>query len=158
MTASTSTVSRFSRKVALLIGNQNYCQIEDRLRHTINDVDDISAVLRNMNFRVSTKRDLNNSEMICAFSDFSGKIIDGDLILFYFSGHGCEINGRNYLLPIDDDLIQTEKDLENYAINIKHILHHLSQHYPSSVIIFILDCCRLPYPYKKMKRNGKNEF
>ncbi|CAF3743632.1 unnamed protein product [Rotaria sordida] len=155
MATSTSTVSRFSRKVALLIGNQNYCHIEDRLHHTINDVNDISAVLRNMNFHVEKKHNLNNSEMICAFSNFSGKIIDGDLIVFYFSGHGCEINGRNYLLPIDDDLIETEEDLENYAINIEHILHHLSQNYSSSIIILILDSCRLPYPYKKIKRNAK---
>ncbi|CAF1105746.1 unnamed protein product [Adineta steineri] len=109
MATSTSTVLRFQRKVALLIGNQNYCRSEDQLRHTINDVDDISIALRNMKFHVKTEHDLYNSEMICAFSDFSNIIIDGDLILFYFSGHGCEINGRNYLLPIDDELIENDK-------------------------------------------------
>ncbi|CAF1090243.1 unnamed protein product [Adineta steineri] len=154
MATSTSTVLRFQRKVALLIGNQNYCRSEDQLRHTINDVDDISIALRNMKFHVKIEHDLYNSEMICAFSDFSNIIIDGDLILFYFSGHGCEINGKNYLSPIDDELIENDKGIENCAINIECILHQWAKQYPSSIIIFILDCCRLPYPYKKKRINN----
>ncbi|CAF0852661.1 unnamed protein product [Adineta steineri] len=122
MATSTSTVLRFQRKVALLIGNQNYYRSEDQLRHTINDVDDISIALRNMKF--------------------------------HFSGHGCEINGRNYLLPIDDELVENDKGIENCAINIECILHQWSKQYPSSIIIFILDCCRLPYPYKKKRINN----
>lgn len=155
MAVSTSTIPRFSRKHALLIGNQNYYQTNDRLRHTINNVDDISTVLRTMKFDVTTKHDLNSTAIIWAISEFSGEIMDGNLILFYFSGHGCEMNGRNYLLPIDDDLIKTEEDLEMYAINVRNLLNRFSEHYPSSIVILLLDCCRLPYPYKTRKRTSK---
>ncbi|UJR19927.1 hypothetical protein I4U23_023059 [Adineta vaga] len=155
MDTTSSNLSTFKRKVALLIGNQNYCQDEDQLYHTINDVNDIGFVLRTMQFQVDKHHDLCNSEMINAFSDFSKTILDGDLILFYFSGHGCEMNGKNYLLPIDDEFIENDQGIENCVIHSEQILHQWSQQFPSSIIIFILDCCRLSYSYTR-RRRGRN--
>ena len=66
-------------------------------------------------------------------------------------GHGCEMNGKNYLLPIDDELIEKEQGIENSVIHTEQILCQWSQQFPSSIIIFILDCCRLPYSYRRGK-------
>jgi uncharacterized caspase-like protein len=146
-----STVSTSRRKIALVIGNQNYSRPENRLRHSINDVDDLSVALRNIKFQVKTEHDLTNSQMVSAISTFSKTIVDGDLVLFYFSGHGYQINGRNYMMHVDDDLIRTDEDVENYATSVERSLHQLTQKKPSFVTVFILDCCRLHYSKNQNK-------
>ncbi|CAF1373281.1 unnamed protein product [Adineta ricciae] len=148
----------FKRKVGLLIGNQNYRAHEDQLFHTINDVNDISHTLRTMNFHVRKHYDLCNSEMKNVFSEFSKTIRNGDLIIFYFSGHGCEMNGKNYLLPIDDELIAKEQGIEDSVIHTEQILCEWSQQFPSSIIIFILDCCRLPYSHRHRQRRNNVKY
>jgi uncharacterized caspase-like protein len=89
--------------------------------------------------------------MISAISNFSKTIVDNDLVLFYFSGHGYQINGRNYLLHVDDDLIETNEDVENYAISVEYCLHQLTQKNSSCVTVFILDCCRQHHWINKKK-------
>ena len=154
MTTLTSTVLTSRRKIALLIGNQNYRRPENRLRHSINDVDDLSAVLRTIKFHVRTEHDLTNSQMVSAIPNFTKTIVDGDLVLFYFSGHGYQINGRNYLMHVDDDLIETDQDVENYATSVERSLHQLTQKNSSFVTVFILDCCRLDYPKKNKTKDS----
>jgi uncharacterized caspase-like protein len=150
-----STVSTSRRKIALVIGNQNYSRPENRLRNSINDADDLSVVLRKIKFQVKTEQDLTKSQMVSTISAFSKTIVDGDLVFFYFSGHGYQINGRNYLMHVDDDLIESDEDVENYAISIEHSLHQLIQKNPSFVTVFILDCCRLNYQKTKTKTKGR---
>ena len=142
------------RKMALLIGNQNYTRSENRLRHPRNDADGLTSMLRNINFHVKKEHDLTNSQMISAISNFSKTIIDGDLVLFYFSGHGYQINGRNYLLHVDDDLIETNEDIENNAIGVEYCLQQLTQNNSSCVTVFILDCCRQHHWINKRKFKG----
>jgi uncharacterized caspase-like protein len=143
------------RKIALVIGNQNYSRPKNRLHHSINDADDLSAALRNIKFHVITKHNLTNSQMVSTISNFSKTIVDGDLVLFYFSGHGYQINGRNYLMHVDDDLIETDEDVENYATSLERSLHQLTQKKPSFVTVLILDCYRLPYSKNKKKTKGR---
>lgn len=95
-----STTPMTLRKIALVIGNQNYSRPENRLRHSMNDADDLSAMLRSINFHVKTAYDLTKSQMVSTISSFSEKIVDGDWVLFYFSGHGYQINGRNYFMHV----------------------------------------------------------
>jgi uncharacterized caspase-like protein len=111
------------RKLALVIGNQNYNRSENELRHSINDADDLSAMLRSIKFRIKTAYDLTKPQMVAIISSFSKTIVDGDLVLFYFSGHGYQINGRNYLMHVDDDSIETDEDVENNATSLAWSIH-----------------------------------
>lgn len=156
MAATNATPLKFQRKIALVIGNQNYQRSENTLHNSKTDAFDISAALRNIQFRVTTAYNLTYLDMVSTISNFSKTLIDGDLVLFYFSGHGYEINGKNYLMHIDDHLIESGEDVENYAIRLEYCLDQLSQQCTPGVAIFILDCCRSHHP--KARQRGKHTF
>ena len=63
--------------------------------------------------------------------------------LFYFSGHGCHSNGKNYLIPVDDAKIETERDLEELSVSVEGIVERLVHGRQSYATILILDCCIL---------------
>ena len=88
MTSFNSTISICRRKLALVIGNENYSRFENRLRHHVNDASDISVALRNIKFN------LTYLQMLSTIKNFSQTIVDDDLVLFYFSGHGYQINDK----------------------------------------------------------------
>lgn len=143
------------RKLALIIGNNNYIRPESKLRHCINDANDLTEVLSNIRFHVTTKLDLTNSQMVAAVNSFSKTINDGDLVLFYFSGHGYQIKGTNYLMPTDDGQIETEDDVEDFAVPVERTIKRLADKTPSYVTICILDCCRLYWPKRSSKPKGR---
>ena len=155
MAATNVTLLKFRRKIALVIGNQNYRRPENRLHHSKTDALDISAALRNMKFDVTTACNLTYLEMLSTISNFSKTLIDGDLVLFYFSGHGYQINGKNYLMHVDDHLIDSDEDVENSAISLQYCLDQLGEQCTSAVGIFILDCCRSHYPKTRKKRKSE---
>jgi uncharacterized caspase-like protein len=72
--------------------------------------------------------------------DFSKKVCDGDLILFYFTGNVYQLNDKNYLIPIDDARIETSRDIEDFTVDVELVLTRLIKRNPSYVTIFILDC------------------
>ncbi|CAF1154694.1 unnamed protein product [Adineta ricciae] len=145
------------RKLALIIGNNNYFRPESKLRHCINDANDLSEVLSNVRFHVTTKLDLTGSQMIATINSFSKTINDGDLVLFYFSGHGYQIKGTNYLMPIDDGQIETEDDVEDFAVPVERTIKRLAEKTSSYVTICILDCCRLYWPKRSPKPKAVTE-
>lgn len=133
------------RKLALIIGNDNYQRKENRLRTSISGADSLSDLLRTINFKVHTVSNLDKHRMVTEIIDFSKTINDGDLLLVYFSGHGYQVNGQNYLIPIDDERIETNRDVENFGVNVEStLLTRFLKKNPSYVTILILDCCR-PY-------------
>ena len=146
------TVSTTRRKMALVIGNQLYYQFENILRHPVNDADDVSTALRNLKFNVRTAHNLTKSQMLATIIKFAEAINDGDLVVFYFSAHGYQINGRNYLMHIDDHLIETNEDIEKHSIRLDYCLHLLTSKNPTFATIFILDCCRQQHPKSNNKR------
>ncbi|CAF3902184.1 unnamed protein product [Adineta steineri] len=142
------------RKRALVIGNNNYSRPESKLRHCINDANDFSDLLKSINFNVTVKFDLANVPMVTTIRDFSRSIVDGDLVLFYFSGHGYQVKDKNFLMPIDDQEIETEEDVEDFAVCVETTMNNISKRSPSSVTLFILDCCRTYWPKKIAKTRG----
>jgi uncharacterized caspase-like protein len=84
--------------------------------------------------------------MVSNINAFKKTIIDGDLVLFYFSGHGYQVKDKNYLMPVDDDKIETEEDVEDYAICVETTIDRLAKTNRSYVTMFILDCCRKYWP------------
>ena len=132
------------RKLALIIGNENYHRPENELSHSTETIQELSDLLTKIGFRVTTSSNLEKYDMTTKIISFSKTIKDGDLVLFYFSGHGYQVNGVNYLIPINDTWIKTNRDVEDFGINFNRILRRVLEQNSSYVNIFILDCCR-PY-------------
>ncbi|CAF3256240.1 unnamed protein product [Rotaria socialis] len=131
------------RKLALIIGNDNYSKTYNKLNGSVKNAKKIRNLLKQIAFDVTihTNIDANMMELI---QNFCEQIDNGDLVLFYYSGHGCQVNGENYLIPIDDSNIEAETDVEDIGILVKNILKRLIEKNPSYATIAIFDCC-VPY-------------
>jgi hypothetical protein len=127
------------RRVALVIGNSGY-KHADTLPNTINDARAIAAMLRNAGFdSVDERENLSAIEFKRALRDFMSSARDIDVAIVYFSGHGIEINGTNYLIPVDAKL-QSDFDTEDEAISLDRII--LSVQPAQRLRLIILDACR----------------
>ncbi len=87
-------------RVALVIGNGAYRSVPE-LDNSRNDADDISEQLKRVGFAVIDGRDLDRSAMYAALGRFAQRVSGTDAGLVYYSGHGMQINGQNYLVPVD---------------------------------------------------------
>src|ERR1700741_2957996 len=89
------------KRVALVIGNGDYANVR-KLANPGRDVVALEAVLRKSGFDiVEAKRDLGALAMRRALRDFSGEVRTSDIALIFYAGHGIEVNGTNYLIPVD---------------------------------------------------------
>jgi hypothetical protein len=125
--------------VALVIGNSDYQNV-GRLANPKNDSEAMSAVLKSAGFDVvELKRDLNVSEMRRALREFADTVRDADVAIVYFAGHGIEIDGANYVIPVDAVL---ERDIDVYdeAIPLDRILTVIEP--AKQLRLIILDACR----------------
>lgn len=127
------------RKVALVIGNKDYKR--SPLKNCINDANDLSSTLSNMGFTVATGKNLNHEDMDKNIESFIQFIQGDDLVVFYFSGHGVQHEGVNYLIPCDDNRVQGLNDLKYRAVNVQRVMDHMLDRKPFA-IIYLLDCCR----------------
>jgi uncharacterized caspase-like protein/membrane-associated protease RseP (regulator of RpoE activity) len=126
------------RRVALVIGNGNYKA--GPLQNPAHDAEDFSGVLRTLGFVVQTKTNVNQREMEEAVNRFIQEIQNGDVALFYFSGHGIQIRGENYLIPLGDS-IQSEADVRYKTVNAGLVLAKMEESRNRANIV-ILDACR----------------
>lgn len=126
-------------KVALLIGNQNYIHEEDlgRLVHPLNDTRDIAAALASIGFTVVSLADLNLKEFERAVSVFHELLTDEMYAVFYFAGHGFEVQGESYLMPVDATSSFSVE--ENFPAS--KILDCMVKRKPKLTML-MLDCCR----------------
>src|SRR5258708_4782359 len=88
------------QRVALVIGNGAYRSVPE-LRNSRNDADDISEQLKRLGFSVIDGRDLDRSAMQVALGRFAQRLKGADAGLVYYSGHGLQIDGQNFLVPVD---------------------------------------------------------
>ena len=126
-------------KVALLIGNENYIHKEDlgMLVHPLNDTCDIAGALASIGFIVVSLSDLNLKEFERAVSFFHQLLADDMYAIFYFAGHGFEVQGESYLMPVD--ATASFSVAENYPAS--QILDAMVKCKPRLTML-ILDCCR----------------
>ena len=128
-----------ANRVALIIGNANYSQAA--LDNPTNDARDMAAKLKQLNFQVDQRLDANARTMKQAIRDFGKKLNQqGTVGLFYFAGHGVQVNGANYLIPIGAN-IESEADIEFEAVNAARILSQMSLA-DNGLNLMILDACR----------------
>src|SRR5438876_1060503 len=97
------TVAHAEKRVALVIGNAGY-DSAPRLGNPGNDAAAIGAALQRLGFTVTSQTDLGFDAMRRALREFAGAAAGADLAVIYYAGHGMEIGGENYLVPIDAKL------------------------------------------------------
>jgi Caspase domain len=131
-----------AKRLALVIGNSAYNNFA-ALRNTINDATAVAAELRQIGYEVYFGRDLDRRDMNAAISNFLSHIEPGSEVLAYYAGHGVELQGSNFLLPVDVPKLRADEErlLRSEAINLTELLLDL-QGRAARVSLVILDACR----------------
>jgi len=126
------------KRVALVIGNSSY--LSSPLKNPANDALSMAATLRRLDFEVVEKTNLDYIEMSTCLDDFRKKLKTGGVGLFYYAGHGMQVNGNNYLIPVDAQ-IEDENEVVHKGIDVALVLAKMGQS-KSDVNLIILDACR----------------
>lgn len=134
-------------RLALVIGQSAYRSVP-ALPNPANDARAVTQMLTDSGFEVSTAADLSQSQMREKVSEFAGKVAakGADTVaLVYYAGHGLQIDGENYLVPIDIDP-KREADIPIQAVRLNDVLNTLTS-VPTRMRILMLDACRNnPFP------------
>ncbi|MES2298041.1 MAG: phosphate ABC transporter substrate-binding protein PstS [Pseudomonadota bacterium] len=138
-----------SERVALLIGNATYAA--GPLRNPQADVRAMEAALHAVGFKVETVMNANQNQMKRAVRDFGERAQGVDIAFLYYSGHGTQANGENYLIPIHAD-INKESDYEVEAVSANALMRQIAGARPRAAIV-VLDACR-DNPYVSFTRGG----
>ncbi|UQD70559.1 caspase family protein [Bradyrhizobium japonicum] len=136
-------------RVALVIGNSAYKNAAP-LSNPVNDAAIVEATLMNAGFDVvQTRRDLQAIEMRRTLRDFADQARDADVAVIYYAGHGMEIEGTNYLIPVDATL-ERDTDVFDEAFSLDRVM--LAIEPARQLRLVILDACRNNPFSEKMKR------
>ncbi len=126
------------KRVALVIGNGEYQS--SRLLNPVNDAKDITALLTQLGFEVISRYNANRRTMMEAIDLFYQQLARADVGLFYYAGHGMQVAGENYLLPVGSKMT-VERDVEYEAVPVGRLLGRMEEAQNKTNII-ILDACR----------------
>ena len=126
------------KRVALVIGNSSYEHVP-QLANPSNDAADMASVLKSLGFEVIEGSDLKQSEMRETVRRFGEALQGADVGLFFYAGHGMQVQGTNYLVPTDAKLAR-EGDLDFDAIRLDLVLAQMERETKTSIVL--LDACR----------------
>ena len=124
------------KKVALVIGNAAYPAAP--LRNPVNDARAMAERLKAIGYDVALHTDVTQRDFTRAVSRFGQRLAPGSVALFYYAGHGMQVRGRNFLVPVDAD-IQSEASARSEAVDLDLVLEQLG---PTRLAMVILDACR----------------
>lgn len=125
-------------RIALVIGNSNYKV--SPLRNPVNDAQDIARVLKERQFDVTLLTDSDQRGMVKAIRRFGKKLKRGEVGLFYYAGHGMQVNGRNYLIPVGAN-ISEEHEVSLESVDVNRVLGYMANA-GNRLNMVILDACR----------------
>ena len=126
-----------AQRVALVIGNAVYDQEVAALKNPVRDAAAVAAALRRLGFEVISGSDVDEAAFYDRIADFDAAARDAAISLFFYAGHGMQVDGRNYLAPVDLRL-ETRQDLRRRAIELGAVLEVMR----SEANLVILDACR----------------
>ena len=138
-------------RTALVIGNANYDNAANSLANPINDATDIARALQSLGFEVSLYQDIDHREMEDALYDFRTKLDQGGVGVFYYAGHGVQVEGENYLIPLDARL-DHQRDVRYETMPLGTVLNAM-ENSESNINIVIVDACR-DNPFTRQWRSG----
>ncbi len=127
------------RKLALVIGNAQYTSLP-QLGNASNDAEDMGAALQTLGFDVLVHTDLGKEALKDAIREFGQMSRTYDVLLFYFAGHGIELGGRNYLVPIDSDA-NSNADIRRTCVPAGSVINYI-KFAKAKANIVIMDACR----------------
>ncbi|MBC8466590.1 MAG: caspase family protein [Deltaproteobacteria bacterium] len=132
------SLSAQERRTALVIGNGSYKSAP--LRNPVNDAEDMAKTLRKLGFTVIHKQNAIQREMEALIRKFGKQLRKGGVGLFYYAGHGFQVNGINYIIPLDAE-IREETDVKYEAVDARRVLDAM-YNAGNDLNIVILDACR----------------
>jgi uncharacterized caspase-like protein len=127
-----------SDRLALVVGNADY-KFEP-LRNPVNDSRGVAASLRGLGFEVLERENVNQRGLITALQEFSMHARHRQVRLLFYAGHGIQIKGRNYLIPVDAELAG-EDDVTRTSADVGDLLDRLAD-LRTGINIVVLDACR----------------
>ena len=137
------------KRVALVVGNSAYKNV-NRLSNPANDAAAVVAMFRKAGFdSVDLRLDVNAADMRRALREFGTKARDADVAVVYYAGHGIELDGTNYLIPVDATL-ETDTDVYDETFALDRVLVAVEP--AKQLRLVILDACRDNPFSKTMKR------
>jgi uncharacterized protein len=154
----TAYAAEAANRVALVIGMSKY-QTIPTLANTVNDATAIAEKLQGLGFEVDRAIDLPLKDLIKTISTFSFKSETSDIALIYYAGHGVELNGENFLVPIDVKITKPS-DVGAQAVTLKQLLTAVEN--ARKLRIVILDSCRnnpfADWPVQEVAKAGTDDF
>lgn len=142
-------ITNKSSRTALVIGNSNYSTAP--LKNPVNDATDMAYILTQKSFLVTLLTDANQRDMKKAIRQFGKNLTKGGVGLFYYAGHGMQVDGINYLIPVGTD-IEAEDEIEFSAINANLVLKKMESA-SNPLNMMFLDACR-NNPFERSFRSG----
>jgi hypothetical protein len=128
-----------ARRLALVIGNDSY-QHADPLTNARADARAVAAALRDTDFEVTLKLDLPLQGMKEATRNFKNQVRGGDEVIFYYSGHGVQIDGNNFMIPVDT-AGESADQIKDDSIPLQRVLDDM-QDQKAKFTLAIIDACR----------------
>lgn len=141
----------YHKRIALVIGNSEYTSAS-KLRNTLNDAKAMAATLKGLGFDVTMVENGTYEAIKNAIYAFGDRIEDVDVSLFFYAGHGIEVDGANYLVPVDAD-IQSHLDVKQKCIPLSGVSTTMEFANDEGLNMIILDACR-NNPFPAGKRGG----
>jgi len=139
------------RRTALVIGNGSYKSAP--LRNPANDARDMAKALRSLGFSVTHKQNATQREIETAIRKFGESLRKGGVGLFYYAGHGLQVNGINYIIPLGAE-IREETEVKYEAVDARRVLDAM-YNAGNAFNIVILDACR-DNPLARSFRSGSS--
>ncbi len=128
-----------AKRVALVIGNDTYQSVTP-LRNARADADAVARTLKSVGFEVTLRKDVTLKQLKEALRAFKAQIAGGDEAVFYYSGHGVQFEGTNYLIPTD--LVpQSEEQVADESVPLQRVLDDLRDQ-KARFALAIVDACR----------------
>jgi len=128
----------YNKRLALVIGNSDY--ESSPLKNPVNDASDMEKMLKGLGFEVIARMNANQKQMEDAIRQFQGKLSKDCMGLFFFAGHGMQVGGVNYLIPIGAKISQ-ESDIKYESVDAGRVLDAM-HNAGNPLNIVILDACR----------------
>ena len=149
LVASSSSVALAAGRVALVVGNSTYAHI-GRLPNPENDAADIAAALGRLGFEVTTTLDAGRMELTQVLRAFTRRSAGADVSLVFYAGHGIEMDGVNYVVPVDARL-ERDVDVRYETVTLDDLLVSTAG---ASLRLVVLDACRNNPLARSMQRTA----
>ncbi|MGD9914821.1 MAG: caspase family protein [Rhizobiaceae bacterium] len=136
--AGIASAASAEKRGALIVGNSDY-EFIAKLKNPKNDAEDLTAKLRDLGFEVFGGADLERRTLVSSLIQFGRAAENADVALFYYAGHGLQVNGQNYLVPVDA-MVEFEAEIDISLVSLTGVMRQLER--GSKTNLIFLDACR----------------